>query len=79
MLREEVSREMPRVFSDIVEEVKQLSPAEKEELQELLRKYLIEERRREIRVNSELGLKEYHGGKLEFFSSVDDMMNSLSR
>jgi len=36
---------MGRTFAEVVERVKQLSPAEKEELQELLRKYLTEERR----------------------------------
>ena len=35
---------MSHTFAEVVEEVKQLSPAEKEELQDLLRKYLIEER-----------------------------------
>ena len=69
---------MSQTFAEIVEDVKQLSPAEKEELQELLRKYLIEERGREIRENAEAGLKEYQEGKLEFFSNVDDMMDSLS-
>ena len=69
---------MSQTFAEIVEDVKQLSPAEKEELQDLLRKYLIEERRREIRENAEAGLKEYQEGKLEFFSNVDDMMDSLS-
>jgi phosphopantothenate synthetase len=69
---------MSQTFAEIVEDVKHLSPAEKEELQELLRKYLIEERRREIRENAEEGLKEYREGKLEIFSNVDDMMDSLS-
>ena len=58
--------------------MKQLSLAEKEELQELLRKYLIEERRAEICDNLAAGLKEYRDGKLKFFSNVDDMMDSLS-
>ena len=35
-------------------------------------------RRREIRENSEAGLKEFREGKLESFTSVDDLMNSLS-
>lgn len=69
---------MSQTFAEIVEDVQQLSLAEKEELQELLRKYLIEERRREIRENAEAGLKEYREGKLEVFSNVDDMMASLS-
>ena len=69
---------MSQNFAEVVEDVKQLSVAEKEELQELLRKYLIEERRREIRENAEAGLQEYRDGKVEFFSAVDDMMDSLS-
>ena len=69
---------MSQNFAEVVEDVKQLSVAEKEELQELLRKYLIEERRTEIRENAEAGLKEYREGKLEVFSNVDDMMDSLS-
>lgn len=69
---------MSQTFAQIVEDVQQLSLAEKEELQELLRKYLIEERRAETRENAEAGLKEYRDGKLEFFSNVDDMMASLS-
>jgi hypothetical protein len=69
---------MSQTFAEIVEDVQQLSFAEKEELQELLRNYLIEERRREIRENADAGLKEYREGNLERFSNVDDMMDSLS-
>jgi predicted transcriptional regulator len=69
---------MSQTFAEIVEDVKQLSVAEKEDLQELIKKYLIEERRREIRENAEAGLKEYEDGKLQLFSNVDDMMDSLS-
>jgi hypothetical protein len=69
---------MSQTFAEIVEDVKLLSLAEKEDLQELLKKYLIEERRRETRENAEEGLKEYEDGKLQFFSNVDDMMDSLS-
>lgn len=69
---------MSQNFAEVVEDVKQLSVAEKEELQELLRKYLIEERRREIRDNASVSLEEYREGKLQSFSNVDEMMDSLS-
>ena len=69
---------MSQTFAEIVEDVKQLSPGEKEELQELLKKYLIEERRREIHENAEAGRKEYMEGKLQAFSNVDELMDSLS-
>jgi hypothetical protein len=69
---------MSATFAEIVEDVKQLTPGEKEELHELLRKYLIEERRREIRENAETGLKEYRDGKLQTFSNADELMDSLA-
>lgn len=69
---------MSQTFAEIVEDVKQLSPAEKEELQQLLKKYLIEERRREIRENADAGLKEFQEGKLKSFSDVDELMDSLA-
>jgi hypothetical protein len=69
---------MSQTFAEIVDDVQQLSLAEKEELQELLRKYLIEERRSEIRENAEAGLKEYREGKLQSFTNIDEMMDSLS-
>jgi len=69
---------MSQTFAEVVEEVKQLSPAEKEELQELLKKYLIEERRRQIRENGEAGLKDLHEGKLKSFADLNELMDSLA-
>ena len=69
---------MSQTFAEIVEDVKQLSAAEKEELHELLKKYLTEERRLEIRENAEAGLEELRRGELKSFSSVDDLTDSLS-
>ncbi|MGI9165929.1 MAG: hypothetical protein ACR2G5_06015 [Pyrinomonadaceae bacterium] len=57
---------MAQDFSRFVEDVKQLSTAEKEELQELLKRYLIDERRREIEQNYEASLEELPEGKLTF-------------
>ena len=69
---------MSQSFAEVVEEVKQLSPGEMEQLQELLKNYLVEKRRREIRENGEAGLKELNEGKLAAFSDVDELMNSLT-
>ena len=69
---------MSQTFAEIVEDVKQLSPAEKEELQELLKKYLIDERRREIRENANAGMQEMRRDELKSFSNVDDLMDSLT-
>jgi hypothetical protein len=69
---------MSQNFAQVVENIKQLSFAEKEELHELLKKYLIEERRREIRESADVGLEEMRRGETKSFSSVDDLMDSLS-
>ena len=69
---------MSQTFAQVVEEVKQLSPAEKQELQELLRNYMIEERRREILENGEAGLEEMRNGELTSFSDADSLLDSLS-
>ena len=69
---------MSQTFAEVVEDVRQLSPAEKEELQEIIKKSLIEERRREILENVEAGIEELRRGELESFSNVDDLMDSLS-
>ena len=69
---------MSQTFAEVVEDVKQLTSSEKEELQELLRQYLIEERRREILTNAQTGREEIGRGELKSFSNVDDLMDSLS-
>ena len=69
---------MSQTFAEVVEDVRQLSPAEKEELQEIIKKSLIEERRREILENAEAGMEEMRRGELRSFSNVDDLMDSLS-
>jgi hypothetical protein len=65
---------MIKTFAEVVKRVKQLSFAEQEEVHRLL----VEERRREIRENAETSLKEYHQGKLKFFSNIGELMDSLS-
>jgi phosphopantothenate synthetase len=69
---------MSQNLAEVVEEVKQLSPAEKEELQELLRKYVIEERREEIVDNYHASLEEFDKGKLSFSSDIESLREQLS-
>ena len=69
---------MAQDFSRIVEDVKQLSTPEKEELQELLRSYLIEERRREIEENHKASLDELRDGAITFTRDPDSLRNSLN-
>ena len=69
---------MSHNFAQVVEEVKQLSPAEMEELQDLLKQYLIQKRRQEILENCEASLKELREGKLTFSSDIESLMEQLS-
>jgi hypothetical protein len=69
---------MNQTFAEVVEDVRQLSPAEREELQEIIKKSLVDERRREIHENAEAGLEEMRRAELKSFSNVDDLMDSLS-
>jgi predicted transcriptional regulator len=69
---------MSQTFAELVEDVRQLSFAEREELQEIIKNSFIEERRQEIRENAEAGLEELHRGKLKSFSNVNELMDSLS-
>jgi len=69
---------MSQNFAQVVEAVKELSLAEKEELQELLRKYAIEERRQELLADLEASLQEWREGKLTFSSDIDTLKQDLS-
>jgi hypothetical protein len=69
---------MAQDFSRVVEDVKQLSTAEKEELQDLLKRYLIEERRREIEENYKTSLSELGQGTLTFSREPDTLRGILS-
>jgi len=69
---------MNHSFAEIVEEVKQLSTEEKAGLQELLEKYLIEERRQKIYENYQASLEELQGNTLTFSSDTDQLRELLS-
>jgi phosphopantothenate synthetase len=69
---------MSQTFAEVVEDVRQLSSAEKEELQEIITKCLVEERRQEILESAEAGMEEMRRGELKSFSNVDDLMDSLT-
>jgi len=65
-------------FAGVVEEVKQLSFDEKQELKDLLEIYLTEERREEILKNGEQSRRELERGELKFSSNLDELMESLN-
>lgn len=69
---------MSQTFAQVVEDVRQLSASEKEELQEILKKCLIEDRRREILENGKASLEEFREGKLTFSSDIEALREQLS-
>ncbi len=69
---------MNTIFADVVEEVKQLSFDEKQELKNLIEVYLIEEKRDEIWENGERSRRELKENKLKFSSDTDELMRSIN-
>ena len=70
-------KEKQMTYADLVEEIRQRSPEEKDDLEQLLHQMRIEERRDEILKNIEAGRKEYQRGKLKFSSDVDELKRML--
>lgn len=67
---------MSACFSDIVSQVHGLDFEEKRELLDLIRQWLVEERRSEIKVNAREALREFQEGKAKR-GSLDDLMDDL--
>ena len=60
-------------FVDVVEDVKQLSIEEKQELKDLIDSYLIEERREEIYQSYQTSKQNLADGKLQFSTDLDEL------
>ena len=60
-------------FSDLVEEIKNLSTDEKREVQLLLQQYIREDRRDEIFDNFQLAQREQQQGELKFSSEITEL------
>ena len=63
-------------FADIVDKIKTLDIESKEYLMDLLKKLLIEERRKEIKKHAEESLKEYKEGRIKS-GSLKDIKTAL--
>ena len=68
---------MSNNFAELVEEVKALSVQEKQELQGLIEKYLIEERREEIYESYLESQAELNNGEIAFSSDTDALKEML--
>jgi hypothetical protein len=64
-------------FADVVEEVKALSIQEKQELHQLIEKYLIDARRDEIYEDYLHSQSELSQGNLKFSSETDELRGML--
>lgn len=65
-------------FNKLVEEIKSLPFDMKEELKALLDRYLVEERRREIRKSYLSSRREHREGKLKGTSKIEDLKKMLA-
>ena len=68
---------MSSSFAEIVEEIKALSTPEKQELHELIEKYLIQERREEIYQSYVRSQSELEHNQAEFSSDTDSLKEML--
>jgi hypothetical protein len=64
-------------FDSLVDEIKKLSTEEKEELEFLVERFLVEERREEIYQNYQRSQQELGEGKLEFSSDINKLKHTL--
>lgn len=68
---------MEKTFATVVDDVRQLSYEEREELRDVIDRSLVEERRDEILRNG-AAAREAHGrNELKAYSNVDDLMAAL--
>lgn len=75
IIKKNNSLEVSMSFTTITAEVQELTYEDKFELKNLLEKYLIEERRTQIRNDSQKALEMAKNGELEFTDDIDSLMN----
>ena len=63
--------------NNLIEEIQNLSLEEKEDLKDLIDKYLIEEKREIIYKNYEESSRELKEGKLKFSNDIDELKRHL--
>ncbi|MDB5281372.1 MAG: hypothetical protein JWO06_447 [Bacteroidota bacterium] len=66
-------------FADIVEQVKELSLQEKEDLHDILDHILADDRRKEILQNHKESLAELKSGKLKFSSNPEALLKAINK
>jgi len=69
---------MPVAYHEIAEQVQHLDLDAKIHMKNLLERWIIDERREEIRRNAEEGMKDHAAGKLKSYDNVADLMKALN-
>jgi len=64
-------------YDILVENIKKLPLPEKEELKNLIEKYIIEEKREKIYENYLKSLNEYKENKFEFSSNINELRKNI--
>ena len=64
-------------YDILVENIKKLPLPEKEELKNLIEKYIIEEKREKIYENYLESLNEYKENKLQFSSNINELRKNM--
>ena len=64
-------------YDILVENIKKLPLPEKEELKNLIEKYIIEEKREKIYENYLKSLNEYKENKLQFSSNINELRKNM--
>jgi len=64
-------------YDILVENIKKLPLSEKEELKNLIEKYIIEEKREKIYENFLKSLNEYKENKFEFSSNINELRKNM--
>ncbi len=66
-------------YDILIENIKKLPLSEKEELRNLIEKYIIEEKREEIYKNYLISLNEYKDNKLQFSSDISELRKYIEK
>ena len=64
-------------YDILIENIKKMPLPEKEELKNLIEKYIIEEKRETIYENYLKSLDEYRKDKLQFFSDINELRKNI--
>lgn len=69
---------MAVAYHEIAEQVQHLDLDAKIHMKNLLERWIIDERRAEIRRNADEGVRDHAAGKLESYDNIADLMKSLN-